>query len=252
MDNDNAIATATVTVTVNAVANKAPVADAGPDQTIVVTANSTTLTAEQSVDPDGTITNYVWQQLSGPGTSVFSSTIGKTVDVSNLVIGEYVYRLTVRDNKNATATATVKVIVIDNFRNFTTPIVVYPNPTTDVVNVRLLNPKPGRVTINVYDMSGKAVLPTMLVNKPAGSYSVPVSVVGLTPAGYVIQVSTLVTRKWRRRLLSYIDPYSKSKRPPRYSGRFCFMLKFWRSWDVWEAKNPLILTFSNLYKKCKL
>jgi hypothetical protein len=50
-DNDNATGTATVTVTVNAVANTAPIADAGPDQTIVVTANSTTLTAEQSIDP---------------------------------------------------------------------------------------------------------------------------------------------------------------------------------------------------------
>ena len=125
-------AMATVTVTVNAVANRAPIADAGIDQTIVVTANSTTLNAEQSTDPDGTITSYTWQQVSGPGASTFSATTGKTVDVSNLVVGEYMYRLTVRDNKNATATATVKVIVIDNFRNFTNPVVVYPNPATDV------------------------------------------------------------------------------------------------------------------------
>ena len=155
-DNDNATGTDNVTVTVTAAApNLPPVADAGTDQTIVVTANTTTLTAEASKDPDGTITNYLWQQVSGPAPSVFSTTSGKTVDVSNLAIGEYMYRLTVRDNKNATSTATVKVIVIDNFRNFTTPVVVYPNPTTDIVNVRLLNPKPGRVTINVYDMTGK-------------------------------------------------------------------------------------------------
>ncbi len=194
-DNDNATSNATVTVTVNAVANKAPVADAGVDQTIVVTANSTTLNAEQSTDPDGTITSYTWQQVSGPGASVFSSTTGMTVDVSKLLVGEYVYRLTVRDNKNATATATVKVIVIDNFRNFTNPVVVYPNPATDVINVRLLNPKPGRVTITVYDMNGKTVLPKMEVNKPAGAYSVPITVTKLRPGSYVIQVSTFGYKK---------------------------------------------------------
>jgi Domain of unknown function (DUF4832)/Secretion system C-terminal sorting domain/PKD domain len=194
-DNDNATSVATVTVTVNVVANRAPIADAGIDQTIVVTSNSTTLNAEQSTDPDGTITSYTWQQVSGPGPSVFSSTTGMTVDVSNLVVGEYMYRLTVRDNRNATATATVKVIVIDNFRNFTNPVVVYPNPATDVVNIRLLTPKPARVTINVYDMTGKAVLPKMEVNKPAGAYSVPVTVSKLTPGSYVIQVSTFGFKK---------------------------------------------------------
>ena len=194
-DNDNATSVATVTVTVNAVANRAPIADAGIDQTIVVTSNSTTLNGEQSTDPDGTITSYTWQQVSGPGASVFSATTGMTVDVSNLVVGEYMYRLTVRDNRNATATATVKVIVIDNFRNFTNPVVVYPNPATDVVNIRLLTPKPARVTINVYDMTGKVVLAKMEVNKPAGAYSVPVTVSKLTPGSYVIQVSTFGFKK---------------------------------------------------------
>jgi P2-related tail formation protein len=194
-DDDNATGTDNITVTVNAVANAAPIADAGTDQTIAVTANSTTLNAEQSTDPDGTITNYLWQQVSGPGTSVFSSTSGMTVDVSNLLAGEYIYRLTVTDNKNATATATVKVSVIDNFINYTIPVVVYPNPATDVINIRLLNTIPGRVQINVYDITGKTVLPATVVNKPAGAYSLPVTVSGLTPGSYVIRVSTFGRKK---------------------------------------------------------
>jgi hypothetical protein len=44
-------------------------------------------------------------------------------------------------------------------------------------------------------MSGKVVLPTMMVNKPAGAYSVSVSVKGLPPASYVIQVSTFGYKK---------------------------------------------------------
>ncbi len=194
-DDDNATATATVTVTVNVSPNTAPIAEAGVNQTLVITSNSTTLDAEGSRDPDGTIASYTWQQLRGPGATTFSATTGKTVDISNLAVGDYVYRLTVRDNRNATATDTVKVTVIDNFRNFTNPVVIYPNPATDVINIRLLSDKPGRSQINVYDMNGKRVLPTLSVNKPAGAYSVPVTVTGLTPGTYVVQVSTFGYKK---------------------------------------------------------
>lgn len=195
-DNDNATSVATVTVTVNAAsANALPIANAGTDQTIVVTANTTTLDAGQSIDPDGTITSYTWQQVSGPGGSVFSATSGKTVDVSNLLVGEYTYRLTVRDNKNATATSIVKVTVIDNFRNYTASVVVYPNPATEVINIRLMSDKPGRVEVNIYDMSGKAVLSPLMVDKPAGAYSVPVTVSSLKPGTYAVQITTFGYKK---------------------------------------------------------
>jgi hypothetical protein len=194
-DDDGATSTATVTVTVSVSPNTAPIADAGTDQTIVITSNTTTLTAEESTDPDGTITSYTWQQLRGPSTTTFSATTGMTVDVSNLAIGEYVYRVTVRDNRNATATDTVKVTVIDNFRNFAESVVIYPNPATDVINIRLLNEKPGRSEINVYDMNGRRVLPTLKINKPAGAYSVPVTVSRLLPGSYVVQVSTFGYKK---------------------------------------------------------
>ena len=138
-DDDNATSTATVTVTVNVSPNTAPIAEAGANQTIVVTSNTTTLSAAQSRDPDGTITSYRWQQVRGPATTTFSALTGMTVNISNLALGEYVYRLTVTDNRNVTATDTVKVTVIDNFRSYTSPVAVYPNPATDVINLRLLN-----------------------------------------------------------------------------------------------------------------
>ena len=194
-DDDGATSTATVTVTVSVSSNTAPIAEAGANQTIVITSNSTTLTAEESTDPDGTITSYTWQQLRGPGTSTFSATTGMTVDVSNLAIGEYVYRLTVRDNRNATSTDTVKVTVIDNFRSFTDPVVIYPNPATDVINVRMLSEKPGRSEINVYDMNGRSVMSPMKISKPAGAFTVPVTVSKLTPGTYVVQISTFGYKK---------------------------------------------------------
>lgn len=194
-DDDGATSTATVTVTVSVSPNTAPIAEAGLNQTIVITSNATTLTAEESTDPDGTITSYTWQQLRGPAATTFSATTGMTVNISNLAVGEYVYRLTVRDNRNATATDTVKVTVIDNFRSFATPVVIYPNPATDVINIRLMSEKPGRSEINVYDMNGKRVLPPLQVSKPAGAYSVPVNVSRLLPGSYVVQVSTFGYKK---------------------------------------------------------
>jgi hypothetical protein len=194
-DDDGASSAATVTVTVIQSPNTAPIAEAGANQTIVITSNTTTLTAEESRDPDGTITSYSWQQLRGPTSTTFSATAGMTVDISNLAIGEYVYRLTVRDNRNASSTDTVKVTVVDNFRSFTDPVVIYPNPANDIINIRLMGEKPGRSEINVYDMNGKRVLPPLQINKPAGAYSVPVTVSSLLPGSYVVQVSTFGYKK---------------------------------------------------------
>ncbi len=200
-DNSNATASASVTVTVNNVANKAPVAKAGADQVIVVTTNSTTLNASESTDPDGTIVSYSWQQVSGPSASTFSATTGVNVTVSDLVIGDYVYRLTVRDNKNAVSTATVKVSVIDNFRNYDKPFALYPNPATDVINIRLLSDKAERSDLTINDMSGKMVLPPVIVNKPTGAFTTTIDVTRLKPGTYVVQIASFGRKKMTTKFL---------------------------------------------------
>ena len=57
---------ATTTVSVS---NRPPIANAGPDRT-VVRRTSVTLDGRASSDPDGTITAYAWRQLSGPTVSI--------------------------------------------------------------------------------------------------------------------------------------------------------------------------------------
>ena len=44
-------------------ANRPPVANAGPDQTIILPVNSVTLDGSASTDPDGTITSYKWAKI---------------------------------------------------------------------------------------------------------------------------------------------------------------------------------------------
>jgi hypothetical protein len=99
-----------VTVTVVA-ANLGPVANAGSDISITLPTNSTTLNGGASSDPDGSIVKYAWSKISGPSNFSLADPAGITSGLSNLIAGTYVFRLTVTDNKGATATDDVNVIV---------------------------------------------------------------------------------------------------------------------------------------------
>ncbi len=107
-DNNNAIATDQVQVIVTAT-NALPTVNAGPDVTIHLPANSTTLTAN-ATDSDGTIVEYIWEKVSGPSVTMSGGTT-TSLAISNLVAGNYIFRTTVKDNLNATASDDVQVLV---------------------------------------------------------------------------------------------------------------------------------------------
>lgn len=109
-DNRGATANDDVRVTVQAAANQPPVANAGADKAITLPTSSTTLNGS-GTDSDGNVASYLWAQVSGPSTSVFSVKNLANVTVSSLVAGTYTYRLTVTDNAGATATDQVSVTV---------------------------------------------------------------------------------------------------------------------------------------------
>jgi hypothetical protein len=113
-DNDGATATNDVQVTVNAapVANTAPIAVAGADQTITLPQNTVSLNGS-GTDADGTIASYEWTKVSGPAGGNISSANTAATDITNLQQGVYVFRLTVTDNDGATATNDVQVTVND-------------------------------------------------------------------------------------------------------------------------------------------
>ncbi len=112
-DNDGGSASDTVVVTVNQVFpnNLPPVANAGPDQTIVDTDGNTlevvSFDGSASVDPDGTIVSYNWTRNGNPfnNAATFSVT---------LPIGVHTVDLTVTDDQGATSTDTVVVTVEAN------------------------------------------------------------------------------------------------------------------------------------------
>jgi len=111
-DDQGATASDDVTITVSSPPpppNQPPTANAGPDQTINLPAMSVTLSGSGS-DPDGSIVSYSWTKVSGIGGNITSPNTASTT-VTGLIIGTYVFRLTVTDNNGATNTDDVTISV---------------------------------------------------------------------------------------------------------------------------------------------
>jgi hypothetical protein len=111
-DDKGATASDDVTIAVNSVPpppNQPPTANAGPDQTIHMPTRTATLSGSGS-DPDGSIVSYLWTKVSGLGGNITSPNTASTT-VTGLIVGTYVFRLTVTDNNGATATDNVTITV---------------------------------------------------------------------------------------------------------------------------------------------
>lgn len=89
--------------------NAAPVANAGADRTLTLPHNSIQLQGNGR-DEDGSVSSYQWTQISGQPASV-SGSRARTAEVSNLKEGSYVFRLTVKDDRGASASDDVRITV---------------------------------------------------------------------------------------------------------------------------------------------
>jgi hypothetical protein len=103
---------------VTLIVNKLPVPNAGIDLTITLPTNSATFTGT-ATDPDGTISSFLWSQYEGPSTATFTNANTATVTVSDLVVGKYGFRLSVRDNYNALKNDYMTVTVVSGAREAT-------------------------------------------------------------------------------------------------------------------------------------
>jgi hypothetical protein len=77
-----------------------PVVNAGNDQSITLPTNSVSL-AGTATDPDG-IKSYTWTKVSGPAQGTIASPGSSSTNVTGLIQGSYMFRLTVTDNTGAT------------------------------------------------------------------------------------------------------------------------------------------------------
>jgi hypothetical protein len=92
------------------VPNQPPIDNAGLDKTITLPTNSVSVTGSAS-DADGTIASYSWSKISGPSQYTIASPSSASTSLTGLVQGIYLFRLTVTDNKGATAADDVQVTV---------------------------------------------------------------------------------------------------------------------------------------------
>jgi pimeloyl-ACP methyl ester carboxylesterase len=95
--------------------NKAPVANAGKDQVIPKSWHFfPTLNATLSKDYDGWINSYRWTKISGPASYKLYNFAASQTKTYSLVPGTYVFRLTITDNKGATAFDDVRITISNN------------------------------------------------------------------------------------------------------------------------------------------
>ena len=192
-DNNGATNNDAVTITVNAASgkltNEAPVADAGPSDTVFMPISSVVLNATGSTDPDGTIANYQWQQIGGPNTVNSTSMNNAQVTVSDLQAGTYQFQVTVTDNSGATSKATTTLVVVQGFSRSVDQFVLFPNPATNgYIHGKITSTVDGSVKISIYDLNGKLVYSSQVQKTDDVTYKT-MNIADLAPGMYTVQIN---------------------------------------------------------------
>jgi PKD repeat protein len=114
-DNDSLTHTATTTTDIQPVQNRPPVADAGPDQTVVV-GDTVVLDGSWSYDDEGDVLNWNWSFVSKPTPS--TATLDTTDPVYPTFVvdveGTYVVQLVVNDGTVDSAPDTVRISTVNS------------------------------------------------------------------------------------------------------------------------------------------
>lgn len=205
-DNNGEAANGSVTITVNAGVEEAPTVSAGADPTIQLPTNSITLSGSATGNNGATITGVFWELVSGPSFVKFSNEWAVSTTVSGLVAGTYVFELSATDNNGHTSTSIVDVIVkaaattayVDSAANGNVsipggdsvnsrPLLLFPNPVHDLLNVRLNTSGSGKVLIVIYNEMGNR-MQTIQIEKDQWMIQTSIDVSRLAQGVYTLQV----------------------------------------------------------------
>ncbi len=112
--------------------SRVPEVDAGPDQAIDLPEN-TIIQNGSGRDPDGGAVTYLWTQMSGPGTAILMGEDTPELTASDLIVGTYVFRLTVTDDETDSSWDEVTITVNPNPNNEPPTAVATANPMSGTV-----------------------------------------------------------------------------------------------------------------------
>jgi len=105
--------------------NKPPVADAGPDQT-AVEGNQIELSGLNSIDPDGSVLSYAWEQTSGPAVTLSNISSAHCTFTAPSGAGKYgtiyIFQLTITDSDGLQSRDTVNIHVTEKNGSNKVPI----------------------------------------------------------------------------------------------------------------------------------
>lgn len=169
--------------------NHAPIANAGPDQTIYLPDNIAYLNGESSSDDLG-ITGYKWRIISGPGNAEILEENSVRAKIFNMVMGVYEVELTVSDGSNLMASDTVKIYVGSTRIAMEAPPAesIFPNPVENIMNVKIESDAAERnVKFILYNIRGTKVAEKR-VNLRSGTSTSTMDVSNLERGVYMLKV----------------------------------------------------------------
>ena len=187
-DNIGATGKDTVNIIVNAALNKAPIADAGSDQTITLPVNSVKIIGN-GIDTDGSVASYFWREIQGPTSATIVDPLNPSTSITNLDKGDYVFELIVTDNQGLIAkdTMVVHAIVISPKNNSLT---IAPTITNNTINLKFEFINANQIfQYQIFDMRGILKYTSGKQIAPYNVVSLVMNVSSFSKGYYVIAVN---------------------------------------------------------------
>jgi len=134
----------------------------------------------------GSISNYQWTEISGPSNANLISANSSITLAEPLLLGQYLFQLTVKDSQGNSSTAKVSVTVTVDPK-LPPGLLVFPNPAVDHLTLQINNDSAENLIINVFDMAGRHVI-RQEVFKAEGPLTQQINTSALASGIYALQL----------------------------------------------------------------